>query len=70
MKVDAECNETTPVTSFDLFHEDFTIFTKMTPEYCIYTSNNNIKSEVRNASRTDMESATFKTVKTTVDLAF
>ena len=30
MKIDAECNETTPVTSFDRFHEDFENVGEMT----------------------------------------
>ena len=30
IKIDAECNETTPMTSFDRFHEDFENMTEMT----------------------------------------
>ena len=66
IKIDGECNETTPVISVDGFHVNFNILTTLVPELCIYSSSNNIKSEVRKESTTDMESATFETLKTTV----
>ena len=33
MKINAECNETTPVASFDRFHEDFENITEITLNY-------------------------------------
>ena len=69
MNSDAECNQTTPVLSFDRFHEDLKMLTKMTPNYCqkgIWTSR---ERRDKKESKTYMESATFKTVKATEDLA-
>ena len=53
MKMDAECNETTPMMSFDRFHEDLKILTQMML---------NPNRQVRKETRTPME-ATFETLR-------
>ena len=63
MKYDAECNEITPAISFDRFHEDSEMFCQNDVKCWSYVIGN---LEVRKESRTDMESATFKTLETTV----
>ena len=60
MKIDAECNETTHAISFDRFHEDSEIRTKLTSKSHQNSSRNKIKREIRKESRTDMESKTFE----------
>ena len=47
MKIDAEGNEITPVIILARFHEDLTIITGILHKSCLCSSNNNIKSEVR-----------------------
>ena len=60
IKMDAECNETTPAIAFDRFHEYVEIFTKMTSNCHQNCVRNIIKREVRKESKTNMESATFE----------
>ena len=68
MKFDAECNETTPATSFDRFHEDVEIITEMTSNSYKKSFWSNSNHRIIKESKTDMELATFKTFKTAQDL--
>ena len=58
MKVDAECNETTPAISFHRFHEDSSSQKNDVKSWSRIIGNREIKKE----SKTDMESATFETL--------
>ncbi len=62
IKMDAESNQTTPAISFPRFHEDSEMFTKMTSKSLWNTPNRQVRKE----TRTDMESATFEMLETTV----
>ena len=66
IKIDAGCNETTPAISIHRCHEDVSIFKqqkKNTDKTHVWL---NINHVVTKESRTDMESATFETLETTV----
>ena len=66
IKFYAECNETTPDIVLYRFHEDYELLTKKD----VKKSARGIQhSQVRKRSRTDMESATFETLETTVGIS-
>ena len=62
MRMEAEYIETTPTISFDRFHADSEILTKMTSTVGLAQP----KSSSYKKTRTNMESATFKTLEATV----
>ena len=66
MKIDAECNETTPAIPFDRCHADLNILTQMTQHSGQKDIWPGINRRVTKESRADIESATFETLETTV----
>ena len=62
MKSNAECNETTPEIIVYRFDEYYEILTKMHQKLVCFNTNRQVRKE----TRTDMESATFEMMETTV----
>ena len=60
--MDAECNEATPAIAFPRIHEDSEMLSKTTSK-SLWPSRNR---QVREETRTDVESATFEQLETTV----
>ena len=67
--MDAECDATTPAISFDRFHSDFNMSTRLTQKCARNCSRIIINRRVKKESKTDMESATLKTLETTVTVS-
>ena len=66
IKMDAEYNGTTPAISFDRFDVYFDMFSKSHQNSSQKGFWPDINRQARKGSRTDMDSATFETLKTTV----
>ena len=58
IKIDAENNEINLAISFDLIHEDASMFLTMTQKCGQYCSSHNINRRLKKESVTNMESAT------------
>ena len=65
MKLEAVCIETIHTISIDPFHEDSDILTKMASQGGMPQP----KSSIRKETKTNVESATYKTLETIADVA-